>query len=90
MRSAVPPPRSTATDPAQLRPQRVLVATHGRLVTLGRALPGAAQLLRLNRAISPLHHTTQHGPGDTRYLQIQPPPRDKAPSQPRFAVALPG
>jgi hypothetical protein len=38
MRSAVPPPRSTATDPAQLRPQRVLVATHGRLVTLGRAL----------------------------------------------------
>jgi len=37
MRTAVPPPRPPARDPPQLRPQRLIITGHARLMTLGRA-----------------------------------------------------
>lgn len=63
MRTTVAPPRPTTGDPTQLRPQRLIVANHDRLVTLGRAvLPDIAARPPLRDTKAVLDHQDRPAP----------------------------
>ena len=63
MRAAVPPPRPPTGDPPQLRPQRRIIPSHDRLVTLGRAvLPDISARPPLREAEAVLQHPDRLAP----------------------------